>query len=217
LDDRPNYGDGSDLVNYDKLNLAAAGKGVAVATLAVLWTSAAQAHVGPGEGGGFLAGFAHPISGWDHIAAMVAVGIWGAQLGKPALWLLPVMFPMVMAFGGLLGLLGVPLPGVEIGIAASAIALGAVILLDLKPPLVAAVFLVSVFAIFHGHAHGTELPPGESGLEFSLGFVIATGCLHLIGIGLGTAHRLPWGERALQGMGAVIMALGAQFLWQALA
>jgi urease accessory protein len=204
-------------VRLIKIDLAPAAKVVALASVALLCASEAHAHVGAGEGGGFLAGFSHPISGLDHIAAMVAVGIWGAQLGAPALWLLPVMFPMIMAFGGLLGLLGVALPGVEIGIAGSAIALGAVILLELKPPVVAAVFLVSVFAIFHGHAHGTELPPGESGLEFSLGFVIATGCLHLVGIGLGTVHRLPWGERALQGMGAVIMVLGAQFLWRALA
>jgi urease accessory protein len=200
-----------------KIDPARIAAGALFACAVFLSGSEAQAHVVAGEGGGFLAGFSHPISGLDHIAAMVAVGIWGAQLGKPALWLLPVMFPVIMAFGGLLGLLGVPVPGVEIGIAASAIALGAAILLELKPPVIAAVFLVSVFAIFHGHAHGTELPPGESGLEFSLGFVIATGCLHLIGIGLGTVHRLPWGERALQGMGAVIMVLGAQFLWQALA
>lgn len=203
-------------MKYIKLEMASVAKIALLVSVALLCGSEALAHTGPGESGGFLSGFSHPISGWDHIAAMIAVGIWGAQLGRPALWLLPVMFPMVMAFGGLLGLLGVPVPGVEIGIAGSAIALGAVILLKLKPPVVAAVFVVSVFAIFHGHAHGTELPPGESGLEFSLGFVVATGCLHLVGIGLGTVHRLRWGEQALQGVGAVIMVLGAQFLWQAL-
>jgi urease accessory protein len=183
----------------------------------ILIASAAQAHTGEGEGGGFLSGLGHPVGGLDHIAAMVAVGLWGAQLGAPALWILPVMFPIVMAVGGLLGLLGMPVPQVEIGIAASAIALGAAVLLQLRPPIVAAAFVVSAFAIFHGHAHGTELPPGEDGLLFSLGFVVATGCLHLVGIGLGTLHRVRWGERAVQGAGALIMALGFNFMWQAIA
>ena len=91
----------------------------------------ALAHVGQGDiAGGFLAGFEHPISGFDHVVAMVAVGIWGAQLGVPAIWVLPVTFPLVMAFGGVLGALGVPIPGVEIGIALSAVALGAMVLLE---------------------------------------------------------------------------------------
>ena len=108
-----------------------------------------------------------------------AVGIWGAQLGAPAVWLLPVMFPMVMALGGFLGLIGVPVPGVEVGIAVSALVLGMAILLQWRPPLAAALFVVCVFAIFHGHAHGTELPPGESGLLYSMGFVAATGYVTL--------------------------------------
>jgi urease accessory protein len=194
--------------------------GIAPAALAgaiCLAATAAGAHIGRGEGGGFLSGLSHPVSGLDHIAAMVAVGLWGAQLGTPALWLLPVMFPVVMAFGGFLGLIGIPLPHVEIGIAASAIALGAAILLKLRPPVIAAIFVVSAFAIFHGHAHGTELPPGEDGLLFSLGFVIATGFLHLVGIGLGAVNRFGWGEKAVQGAGALIMALGFGFLWQAVA
>ncbi len=114
---------------------------------------------------------------------MVAVGVWGAQLGMPAIWILPVTFPMVMAFGGMLALLGVAIPGVEIGIAASALLLGTMVLLEAKPPLAAAAALVGVFAIFHGHAHGTELPEGASGLLYSIGFVVATGCLH------GARHR----------------------------
>ena len=107
---------------------------------------------------------------------MIAVGLWGAQLGPPALWLLPVTFPMVMAVGGFLGLLGVALPGVEIGIALSALLLGLMVAIEGKPPLVVAAALVGVFAIFHGHAHGTELPAGQSGLAYSIGFVVATGC-----------------------------------------
>lgn len=189
----------------------------ALTCAACIAATAAEAHSGQGEGGGFLSGLSHPVSGLDHIAAMVAVGLWGAQLGAPALWLLPVMFPLVMALGGFLGLIGIPLPHVELGIAASAIALGAAVLLKLRPPITAAVFVVSVFAIFHGHAHGTELPPGEDGLLFSLGFVIATGCLHLVGIGLGSVHRYGWGDKAVQGAGALILALGLGFLWQAFA
>ena len=127
--------------------------------------------------------------------AMIAVGLWGAQLGAPAVWLLPVAFPMVMAFGGMLGLMGVPIPGIEYGIAASAILLGIAVMLEVRPPLAFAAMLVSFFAIFHGYAHGTELPPGQSGLLYSMGFVIATGCLHGVGISIGAVHRWGWGQR----------------------
>ena len=144
----------------------------------------ALAHVQKGEAVGFVTGFRHPISGLDHVLAMVAVGLWGAQLGAPAIWLLPVAFPLVMAFGGALGLLGVPLPGTKYGIAASAILLGAAVMFELRPRLAIAAMLVGFFAIFHGHAHGTELPPGQSALLYSMGFVIATGCLHAVAIGI---------------------------------
>lgn len=182
-----------------------------------LCSGEASAHLLAGEAGGFLSGFEHPAAGLDHVLAMVSVGIWGAQLGAPALWLLPVMFPMVMALGGFLGLIGVPVPGVEVGIAVSALVLGTAILLQWRPPVAAALFVVCVFAIFHGHAHGTELPPGESGLLYSMGFVIATGCLHLVGITAGLAHRWGWGARALQGAGAAVASGGLFFLWHAVA
>jgi urease accessory protein len=187
------------------------------AALALLGGADAQAHVEAGHAAGFLSGLEHPVSGLDHVLAMVSVGIWGAQLGPPALWLLPVMFPVVMALGGFLGLIGVPLPGVEIGIAASAVALGAAILLEWRPSLAAALLAVSAFAVFHGHAHGTELPPGASGLLYSLGFVAATGCLHALGIGAGLAHRWGWGRKALQGTGAAVAMGGMFFLWRAFA
>ena len=163
--------------------------------LACSLSGPASAHIVAGEAGGFLSGFKHPISGLDHILAMVSVGLWGAQLGAPAIWLLPVTFPIVMAFGGFLGLIGVPFPGVEVGIAMSALLLGAAVLAQWRPPLFAAAALVGVFALFHGHAHGAELPPGESGLLYSIGFVIATGMLHLIGITIGTVHKWAWGRR----------------------
>jgi urease accessory protein len=190
---------------------------IAVAVAAVAWPMLAAAHVEGGRAEGLLAGLQHPVSGFDHILAMVCVGLWGAQLGAPAIWLLPVTFPLVMAFGGLLGLLGVPLPGVEVGIALSAVLLGIAVLAELRPPLWAAAAVVGFFAVFHGHAHGTELPAGASGLLYSLGFVAATGMLHGVGIGIGTMHRWSWGRAALRAAGAVIAAAGLYFLWRALA
>jgi len=186
-----------------------------LATLAWLLPAALFAHTRGGEAAGLLAGLSHPVSGLDHVLAMVAVGLWGAQLGPPAVWLLPVAFPMVMALGGTLGLVGVHLPGVEIGIALSAIGLGAAVLFEAKPKLGVAAALVGFFAIFHGHAHGTELPPGANGLLYSIGFVVATGLLHLAGIGIGTIHRWPAGRTALRWTGALVALAGLAFLWKA--
>lgn len=177
----------------------------------------ALAHVEKGEAAGFVAGLHHPISGLDHVIAMVSVGLWGAQLGAPAVWLLPVTFPLVMAIGGFLGLIGVPLPGVEIGIALSAILLGFAVAREARPPLAIAAALVGIFAIFHGHAHGTELPPGQSGLLYSIGFVIATGLLHATGITIGLVHRWPLGRAAIRCAGAAVAVLGVVFLWRAIA
>src|SRR5450631_1221206 len=183
----------------------------------VFWPAMAFAHTGDGHAGGFLSGLHHPISGLDHVLAMVSVGLWGAQLRAPAVWLLPVTFPIVMAFGGMLGLMGVPLPGVEIGIAVSALILGVAVLTEWRPPLWVAAIIVGIFAIFHGHAHGTELPAGTSGLLYSMGFVVATGLLHAVGIGIGTIHRWTWGRVALRVAGCVVAMAGAGFLWKALA
>jgi urease accessory protein len=174
----------------------------------------AFAHEQAGSATGFLSGFAHPLSGSDHVLAMVAVGLWGAQLGAPAIWLLPITFPLVMALGGFLALVGIPMPGVEIGIAASAVLLGAAVMTERRVPLYAAAALVALFAIFHGHAHGTELPPGQSGLLYSLGFVMATGCLHAIGVAIGAIHRWPAGKIALRVAGGGIGLAGLLFLWR---
>ena len=176
----------------------------------------AHAHVQASEASGFMTGFVHPFSGADHVLAMIAVGIWGAQLGARAMWALPVTFPLLMAFGAALGLLGMPLPGVEIGIAASALLLGAAVMAEQRPRLLAAMFLVGFFAIFHGHAHGTELPPGQSGWLYAVGFVLATASLHLTGVAFGSVHRWRWGELSLRGTGAAIGATGIFFLWQAM-
>ncbi len=181
----------------------------------MFWAQSTAAHPIKGGAIGFLTGFYHPISGLDHVVAMIAVGLWGAQLGAPAIWVLPVAFPMVMAFGGMLGLLGMPLPGSEIGIAASAIMLGAAVLLEARLPLAVAAMVVSFFAIFHGYAHGSELPPGQNALLYSIGFVMATGCLHAVGISIGLIHKWPWGQRVLRVAGACVALLGLFFMWKA--
>lgn len=185
------------------------------ASLVIAWP--AIAHEQPGQAAGFVTGLLHPLSGLDHVLAMVAVGLWGAQLGAPAIWLLPVTFPLVMAFGGFLGLVGMPLPGVEIGIATSAILLGAMVALQARPPLALAALLVAIFAVFHGHAHGTELPAGQNGLLYSVGFVVATGLLHATGISIGLIHRWVAGRILLRAAGVVVSLAGVFFLLRAVA
>lgn len=176
----------------------------------------AAAHSEAGSlAGGFGSGLMHPVGGPDHVVAMVGVGLWGAFLGAPAIWVLPVVFPLVMAVGGLLGLLGLPLPGVEIGIAGSAVVIGGMVAAKARPPLLLAAAIVAAFAIFHGHAHGTELPASASPLAYSLGFVVATGLLHVAGIALGLLVRWPAGERAVQAGGLAIAAAGLFFLARA--
>lgn len=143
---------------------------------------------------------------------MVAVGLWGAFLGAPAIFVLPVVFPLVMALGGVLGILGVPLPGVEFGIAVSAILLGMMVALAATPPLWVAAIMVGAFAVFHGHAHGAELPPGADALAYSAGFVVATGGLHLAGIAFGLLARWPAGRLAVRTAGGAIAIAGLMFL-----
>ncbi len=183
--------------------------------VAIFFASTASAHETTGIAGGFSSGFVHPILGWDHVAAMVAVGLWGAVLGGTAVWLLPVVFPLVMAFGGALGVLGVPLPSVEIGIALSALVLGCMVLFSARPPLWLAAVIVGVFAIFHGHAHGTELPDAVNPLAYSVGFVLSTGLLHLCGILISLLSRWPAGKTVVRAGGAIIALAGALFLLRA--
>jgi len=174
----------------------------------------ALAHSGSASalGGGFVTGFLHPIFGWDHVIAMVAVGLWGAFLGKPAIWILPVVFPMVMAYGGALGIFGISVPAVETGIAASAVVLGGLIALAVRAPLWIAAVIVGAFAIFHGHAHGTELPDATAPLAYSAGFVISTGLLHLGGVAFGLLVGRPGGEKVVRTGGAAIAIAGVAFL-----
>ena len=172
----------------------------------------AAAHTEAGVPGRLLSGFFHPLNGLDHLVAMVAVGLWGAQLGKPGIWVLPICFPTVMALGGVLGILGVPLPGTEIVVALSALMLGFAVALALRVPFWAAAVVVGVFAIFHGYAHGSEMPGASDALAYGLGFVTATGMLHAAGILIGTLVRWPIGAQAVRALGAAIAGLGGVFL-----
>lgn len=172
----------------------------------------AFAHTGAGHGGGFVAGFTHPILGWDHVAAMVAVGLWGAFLGAPAIWALPVVFPLVMAFAAVAGIVGIPIPAVETGIALSAVVLGLMIVFAVKPPIWISTVIVGTFAIFHGYAHGIELPATVDAFAYALGFVISTGLLHLLGIAFGFFVKWPAGRALVRGAGGLISLTGVAFL-----
>src|SRR6056297_1129990 len=172
-----------------------------------------SAHTGEGINSGFASGFWHPIYGWDHVVAMVAVGLWGAFLGKPAIWILPIGFPLVMALGGALGVVGVPIPMIETGIALSGVVLGLLIAFAVKAPIWVAAVIVGLFAIFHGHAHGTELPEAFSPYGYAVGFVVGTGLLHMVGIGFGVLTRSEAGRIAVRGAGGVIALVGAAFLF----
>lgn len=176
-----------------------------------LLAAPALAHTGQGASG-LYAGMFHPITGLDHVVAMVAVGLWGGILGKPALWQLPVAFPVIMAVAGAFGVAGIPLPGVEAGIALSGIVLGAMVLFAVQMPVRAAMAIVGVFAVFHGHAHGTELPDAANPMAYALGFVLATGLLHLCGIALGTLGKWPVGRMVVRAAGAAIALAGGAFL-----
>jgi urease accessory protein len=156
-----------------------------LATLLML--TPALAHTGIGETSGFAHGFVHPVGGMDHVLAMVAVGLFAALLGGRALWLVPISFVAMMVVGGALGMAGIGIPFVEIGIGLSVVVFGAAVALRANVPVVAAMAVAGFFAIFHGHAHGAEMPDNVSGFEYALGFVLATALLHATGIGLGSA------------------------------
>lgn len=190
--------------------------GLIAATLVVLAMvtvgDVALAHTETGSAGGFLNGLAHPIFGPDHVIAMIAVGLWGVFLGAPAIWVLPIVFPLVMALGGAFGMIDVPLPAVETGIALSAVVLGICVGLALKPPIWAAAIIVGIFAIFHGYAHGAEMPDASNAVSYALGFVIATGALHLVGVAFGSLVQWPVGRTAVRAAGWVIAVIGGAYL-----
>lgn len=157
----------------------------AIVLTAALMPTAAFAHPDVGGSSGLVHGFMHPIGGLDHILAMVMVGMLAFQLGGRALWMVPATFVLVMGLGGALGAAGIAVPFVEMGIALSVIVLGLVVALNVKAPIAVAMGLVGLFAIFHGHAHGAEMPVDASGLEYGAGFIAATALLHGLGIGMG--------------------------------
>jgi urease accessory protein len=183
-------------------------------TLFAMWASPAAAHVGHGTmgSGNFLDGFLHPVTGLDHLVAMVAVGLWGAQLRAPAIWLLPITFPLVMAVGGFLGLIGVPLPAVDTGVAMSGVVLGVCVATAARPPLWIPAIIVGAFGLLHGYAHGTAMPMSGSPIAFGAGFVVATGMLHLCGILIGLLVRWPTGAMIVRASGAVIAVVAGYSL-----
>ncbi len=190
-----------------------------IAGALALAPSLAFAHVGAGDAHGFLHGFMHPMTGLDHMLAMVTVGIFAWQLGGRAVWLVPATFVLLMAVGGALGMGGFTLPYVELGIALSVVVLGAAVACGVKAPLAVAMGLVGLFAVFHGHAHGAEMPESASGLAYGAGFMLATAALHLTGLAmgagigrLGDAYGQVWVRRAgaavsVAGLGLVLGAL----------
>jgi urease accessory protein len=179
--------------------------------------TAAFAHPGIGDAHGFVSGFAHPLGGLDHILAMVTVGIFAWQLGGRALWLVPAAFVLAMAAGGALGMAGVPVPLVELGVAASVIVLGVMVAFARTAPLAIAVGLVGVFAIFHGHAHGTDMPLDAAASAYAAGFMLATALLHVAGITLGFAiGRIAYGRAAYQLGGSLIALAGVAILTRSL-
>ena len=175
--------------------------------------SLAFAHTGHGDAEGFVHGFMHPIGGLDHVLAMVAVGIFAAQLGGRAIWAVPATFVALMALGGFLGMAGIDVPFVEFGITLSIVALGGAVALGWKNwPLGAAMAVVGFFAIFHGHAHGAEMPTDASGLAYAGGFMTATALLHMAGIGLGVLIGSARAPRLTQALGAGVAAIGVGLL-----
>ncbi|MEF2073674.1 HupE/UreJ family protein [Consotaella aegiceratis] len=178
----------------------------------VLLPDAASAHIIQGGTGGFGSGFEHPLTGPDHFLAMFAVGLWGAQMGGRPVWSLPVTFPLIMVVGGVVGILGIALPGIEMGIALSIVALGLAIAFAWHPPEWGALLLVSVFAVCHGYAHGAELPQAADPADYAIGFVVATGMIHLIGIGVGLLLNRVWEGRLCRGLGGLIVLGGLYYL-----
>ena len=188
------------------------GSAIGLAAVLTLLPQAAQAHSSKNLAGGFMAGFVHPFTGVDHLLAMVSVGLWGAFLGRPLIAALPVIFPAVMALGALLAMIGMPQPPIELGIALSVLVLGVAIAAAWRAPVWLACTIVAVFAVFHGFAHGTEIPSLADPIAYSTGFMLATGSLHLAGIGLGTINSLRGGIVITRGMGAAVALAGLYFL-----
>lgn len=177
-----------------------------------LVSGVAHGHLLSADSEGLGSGFVHPLTGPDHFLAMFAVGVWGAQMGGRPVWSLPVTFPLIMVLGGVAGILGLPLTGVETGIALSILILGAAITAAWHPSEWIALLLIVVFAVCHGHAHGTELPGAVDPANYAIGFVLATGMIHLFGIGVGLVLSKPFEGRLARALGLAIACSGIYFL-----
>lgn len=199
-------------MSISRLPLAAVVSAFGAALLMVAVPGVAEAHILQGEAGGFLHGFEHPLSGLDHLLAMFCVGLWGAQMGGRAVWSLPIAFPLIMVLGGMMGIAGVPLPAVESGIALSIVALGLALALVWRPPEWLALLVIGVFAIFHGYAHGAELPTAADPADYAIGFVFATGLVHLAGVAVGLAFQRLRGGELSRALGGLIGLGGLYFL-----
>jgi urease accessory protein len=184
-----------------KMNLS---KSLLALALLIFLPNLASAHILPGTSHGFQDGLLHPLTGWDHLLAMIAVGLWAAQQRGRAMWLIPLSFVGMMLLGGILGLVGVTMPGAELAIAISVLALGGLVATATRFTPSLSMCVVGIFALFHGYAHGHEMPASASAISFSVGFVAATALLHGLGIvaGLGLQNQ----PRVLRWAGAAIAA-----------
>lgn len=186
-----------------------------LAAIGVALPAAAHAHSNIGATVGFTHGFGHPVHGLDHMIAMVTVGLLASRLGGRAIWQVPPIFVMLMAAGGSLGVAGIAVPYVETAIAISVVVLGAIVALDVKLPMAAAMGIVGLFAVFHGHAHGAEMPASAGGTAYAAGFLLATALLHILGISLGSAIAYIAGIRGrsvVQAVGGSVAVAGVSIL-----
>jgi urease accessory protein len=182
-------------------------------TFLVFAPAAALAHSGHDSAGGLVHGFVHPVTGIDHVLAMIAVGVLAAQYGSRALWLVPMSFLVAMATAGAIGMAGIPVQIVEAGIGLSVVVLGLMIAFQLKPPTLVAIVVVGLFALFHGYAHGSEMPNGPAGLSFAAGFLVATALLLSAGVGTGLLlQRQTLSRRLIQAGGGAIALVGIAVL-----
>ena len=187
---------------------------VGAIAITLLIPSVASAHTGIGDPNGFWHGLGHPIGGLDHILAMLGVGLWAAQIGGKALWIVPSAFMLAMASSSVLGHFGLPLLGVEQGILVSDFVLGLLLLFAARLPLAVSAGIVAILAIFHGYAHGAEMPSTASGLAYGFGFILSTATLHLAGIGMGLAidRYQPKFQAQLFRLGGGAVVIGAVYV-----
>jgi urease accessory protein len=182
--------------------------GMTLALVLATTSNAALAHSGAQHALSFASGLRHPLTGLDHMLAMVAVGLWAGLVGGRALWAWPAAFVGVMVLGGGLGMAGIGLPMVEAGILASVVTLGLLVLAAARLPVAAGATLIGLFALLHGHAHGAELPGFAAAASYAAGFAVATAVLHAIGIGVAALARAPQCRLLVRGTGALVAAAG---------